>query len=104
MAAMYPTGYLAFVKVLEIMGGLLVAVPKTRNVGLLVLGPIVVNILAFKMFLANGVGLLDPPVVMITVLPLFLLWHERSSFFGLLKRTESESAQEAQPAGEVAPA
>jgi hypothetical protein len=28
MAAMFPTGYLAFVKVLEILGGLLVALPK----------------------------------------------------------------------------
>ena len=38
MAAMGGSGYLAFVKVLEIIGGVLVAVPKTRNIGLLVLG------------------------------------------------------------------
>lgn len=84
MAALYPTGYLAFVKLLEILGGLLVAVPRTRNFGLLVLGPIVVNILAFQVFLANGAGLFDPPVLLITILPLFLLWHERRAFAGLL--------------------
>ncbi|MGB8168785.1 MAG: hypothetical protein WCF18_14910, partial [Chthoniobacteraceae bacterium] len=28
-----PTGYLTFVKVLELVGGILVAIPKTRNYG-----------------------------------------------------------------------
>ena len=84
MAALYPTGYLAFVKVFEILGGVLVAIPKTRNIGLLVLGPIVINILAFQVFLAKGAGLLDPPVILVTVLPLFLLWAGRKKFLGLL--------------------
>lgn len=85
MAALFPTGYLAFVKVLEILGGVLVAVPKTRNLGLLVLGPIVVNILAFHVFLTKGVGLFDPPVLAITVLSAFLLFSERKAFAGLIK-------------------
>ncbi len=84
MAALYPTGYLAFVKVLEIIGGLLVAVPRTRNIGLLFLGPVIVNILAFHIFLTNGGGLFDPPVVLITALAVFLLWSGRRAFSGLL--------------------
>ncbi len=83
-AALYPTGYLAFVKVLEVLGGLLVAIPKTRNIGLLVLGPIIINILAFHVFLTKGAGFADPVVSLIAILPLFLLWHARSSFKGLL--------------------
>lgn len=85
MAALFPTGYLAFVKVLEILGGILVAVPKTRNIGLLVLGPIIVNILSFHIFLTKGAGLFDPPVVLISVLALFLLVSERKAFGALLK-------------------
>ncbi len=84
MGAMYMTGYLTFIKVMEIAGGILVAIPKTRNIGLLVLGPIVVNILAFHVFLAGGAKLADPVVILITVLPLFLLWTARKSFAGLL--------------------
>ncbi|MFN7342128.1 MAG: hypothetical protein ACK5TA_02215, partial [bacterium] len=84
MAALYPTGYLAFVKVLEILGGILVAIPKTRNFGLLVLGPIIINILAFHVFLTKGAGLADPVVLLISILPLFLLWTSRNSFKGLL--------------------
>lgn len=84
MAALYPTGYLAFVKVLEVVGGILVAIPKTRNFGLLVLGPIIINILAFHVFLTKGAGLADPVVLLISILPLFLLWTSRNSFKGLL--------------------
>jgi hypothetical protein len=84
MAALYPTGYLAFVKVLEIAGGLLVAIPKTRNLGLLVLGPIIVNILCFHIFLTKGATLVDPVNILISVLALFLLWSGRKAFAGLV--------------------
>jgi hypothetical protein len=82
--AIYGTGYLAFIKILEIVGGILVALPKTRNIGLLVLGPIVVNILAFHIFQTQGVGLFSPPVVLVTALSAFLVWNARKSFAALL--------------------
>lgn len=85
MAAMFPTGYLTFVKVLEILGGVLVAIPRTRALGLLVLGPIVVNILAFHVFLTKGAGLFEPPVLLITILPIVLLIAERNRFAALVK-------------------
>lgn len=86
MGALFPTGYLAFVKVLEILGGILVAVPKTRNLGLLVLGPIVVNIFCFHIFLNQGATLVDPANITIAALALFLLWTERKAFAGLVSR------------------
>lgn len=79
MGAAYTTGFLTFVKVLEILGGVLVAIPKTRNLGLLLLGPIIVNILTFHIFIVGG-GLFDPAVVIVTVLAAFLLWTEREAF------------------------
>ena len=84
MGALYPTGYLAFVKVLEMLGGLLVIIPRTRNAGLLILGPIIVNILAYQIFLTKSAGLFDPPVVIVTVLAAFVLWTERKAFGRLL--------------------
>lgn len=84
MAAFMPTGYMTFVKVLEVLGGILVAVPKTRNLGLLVLGPIVLNILAYHAFVMKGEGLLSPPLLLIVALPLYLLWVERKRFAGLI--------------------
>ena len=83
MGAFVPTGYLTFVKVFELIGGCLVAIPKTRNFGLLVLGPIVLNILAYHILIMKGEGLMGPPII-VAVLALFLLWSGRRAFAGLL--------------------
>jgi putative oxidoreductase len=84
MGAFVPTGYLTFVKVCELIGGCLVAVPRTRNFGLLVLGPIVLNILAFHVFIMKGEGLLGAPIL-VAVLAAFLLWAGRGAFAGLIR-------------------
>ena len=85
MAAFWPTGYLKYVKVLEVGGGVLVAVPRTRVLGLLVLGPILVNILAYHVFVMGGEGLFEPMIVAIVALTGFLAWAERRAFVGLLR-------------------
>ncbi|MEZ0296268.1 MAG: hypothetical protein ACAI35_07420 [Candidatus Methylacidiphilales bacterium] len=86
-AAFGPTGYLKFVKVLELVGGILVAIPLTRNLGLLILGPIMVNILAFHFFVTTPADLLNPMIIGLCALLLFLLWAERHAFAGLVKRS-----------------
>jgi uncharacterized membrane protein YphA (DoxX/SURF4 family) len=85
MAAFMKTGYMTFVKVLEVGGGILVAIPRTRRAGLLVLGPILINILAFHAFV-QGSGVLAPPLVVIVLLTLFLTWVERHAFATFLGR------------------
>ncbi len=84
MAAFGPTGYMKFVKVIELLGGILLIIPKTRNLGLLCLGPIIVNILAFHHFVA-GDGAFQPMLIVISLLALFLLWSERKAWAGLLR-------------------
>lgn len=84
MGAFGPTGYMTFIKVLELIGGILVAIPRTRNFGLLVLGPIIVNVLAFHAFITKGEGLFNPLLLLIVALALYLLWVGRRAFAGLL--------------------
>ncbi len=86
MGALGSTGYLPMVKFFELLGGILVAIPKTRNLGLLVLGPIIVNILAYHAFITKGEGLFGPMLLGIVALALFLLWVERRAFAGLVTR------------------
>lgn len=86
MAAFGPTGYMTFIKVLELLGGILVAIPKSRNIGLLVLGPIIVNIFAYHAFVMRGEGLTHPMLLGIAALALFLMWSERKAFAGLWNR------------------
>lgn len=83
MGAFGPTGYMTFVKVFELIGGLLVAIPKTRNLGLLILGPIIINIIAFHAFVADPRELLKPMMLIVIALPLYLLWVGRKNFAGL---------------------
>jgi hypothetical protein len=90
MAAFGPTGYMTFVKICEILGGLLVVIPRTRNLGLLILGPIIINILCFHAFVvAGGFG---PAHAFITVAALFLLWVERRAFGHLVSRETTKAA------------
>lgn len=89
MAAFGPTGYFTFVKILEVTGGILTAIPKTRNFGLLVLGPIIVNILAFHTFIAGPASLIDPSLAIISLLAAFLLWAGRKEFLGLLNQPQA---------------
>jgi putative oxidoreductase len=86
MGAMYGTGFLKFVKILEILGGVVVMIPALRNVGLLILGPIIVNIVCAHFYLLNGANLFSPPVLGSCVLGAFLLFVERKAWLGLLNR------------------
>lgn len=85
MAAFVPTGYMTFVKVIELLGGILVAIPKTRNLGLLCLGPVIVNILVFHQLVA-GDGIFQIMLLAIVALSLFLLWVERRAWKALVVR------------------
>jgi len=85
LGSMYGSGYLAFVKVLEIAGGIALAIPFLRRLGLLLLGPVIVNILAFGVFFTNGASLVTGPVLLIMATTLYLLWAERVAFLTFLK-------------------
>jgi len=81
-----PTGYLTFVKVCELIGGVLVAVPMTRRLGLVVLTPIVVNIVAFHLFIMDGEGMVNPLFIAAVALTVYLLLVERKTILGLVGR------------------
>ncbi len=57
MGAMIASGWLmALVGIAEIVGGILVAIPRTQALGAIVLLPVIIGILLFNAFLApNGV-------------------------------------------------
>ena len=74
--------YFYVVAVTQILGGLLVLSVRFTALGLLLLGPVIVNILSYHIFL-NHEGL--PLAIAVAVLALFLLWQKRSNFAGLLK-------------------
>jgi uncharacterized membrane protein YphA (DoxX/SURF4 family) len=88
MAAFGPTGYIKFVKVFELVGAILVMIPRLRNIGLLLLGPVIVNIIAFHVFITDPKELLDIKqmwmLYIIVLCSLYLLGKARGKFAGLL--------------------
>jgi putative oxidoreductase len=70
MFALYGSGYLTVVKVLEVTGGLLLLSGRFVNLALALIGPIVVNITLYHVFLVKG-GY--PMVIIINVLSLVAL-------------------------------
>lgn len=76
IGALISSGYLAFVKVLELVGGLLVLSGRLVPLGLVMLMPIAVNILLYEIFLVGTAG----PGLALTVLCAVLVWAYRSHF------------------------
>jgi putative oxidoreductase len=84
MAAFGPTGYIKFVKIFEFTGGIIVMIPRLRNIGLLLLGPVIVNIIAFHVLVDDPKHLLNPMLIVIVLCALYLLGKARRKFAGLL--------------------
>tara|TARA_B100001248_G_C27296672_1_gene415123 strand:+ start:528 stop:866 length:339 start_codon:yes stop_codon:yes gene_type:complete len=96
VGVLYTTGYLGFVKFLEVIGGILVVIPKTRNLGLLILGPIIINIIAYYYFIK---GSFDWDIAILAVLALYLLIKQGKSFTqfifcGCCSKDESDNSCE----------
>ncbi len=68
------TGYMAIVKIFEIIGAVLLLVPTKRALGSLILAPIAVNIVLFEFVIAHqpGVG------IVMLILQSIVLYQERS--------------------------
>ncbi len=83
LGALFATGYMfPMIKLTEIIGGLLVLLGFVP-IGLLLLTPVVVNIVAFHAFLApGGMGL----STLMVLLMAFLAWAYRSRFALLFRK------------------
>jgi len=80
--ALMQSHYMLVVGALQLIGGLLLLAGRYVPLGLTLLGPVVVNILLFHVFLEPG-GL--PIALVFSALMLFLLWRYRANFAGLVQ-------------------
>jgi len=81
--ALMQSHYIYVVGLLQVIGGLLLLIGRYVPLGLTLLGPVIVNILLFHVFLDPS-GL--PLAIIVTILALFLLWRYRTNFAGLVKQ------------------
>lgn len=78
LTVMGPTHWMTLVGVFQFLGGLFVISGRGTPLGLALLAPVLVNILAFHIFLDNGNGLAAGLVF--SVLEVFLMYSYRSYF------------------------
>ena len=81
--ALMQSHYIYAVGLLQVTAGLLLLIGRYVPLGLTLLGPVIVNILLFHIFLDRS-GL--PIAIIVAFLALFLLWRHRTSFAGLVQR------------------
>src|SRR5256885_15698829 len=80
--ALMESHYMYVIGALQVIGGLLLLIGRWVPLGLTLLGPVIVNILLFPIFL-QPTGL--PMAIVVSALALFLLWRYRANFTGLVK-------------------
>jgi putative oxidoreductase len=79
IGALIKSGYFYPIAALQVAGGLLLLIGRFVPLGLTLLGPVIVNIVLFHIFLDQSVfGLVIAGVV--STLALFLLWAHRDRF------------------------
>jgi uncharacterized membrane protein YphA (DoxX/SURF4 family) len=81
MGVMVPTGWMHIVGFFQLLGGLLVLLGGTTPLGLILLGPVIVNILIFHIHLEGGQGI--APGAVAALLEVILLVAYRSNFSGI---------------------
>lgn len=78
---LYTTGFLAVVKVLEIVFAILLIVQATRALAALLVAPISINILLFELLIAHqpGIGIL------LVILNALLIYINREKYFSIVR-------------------
>lgn len=85
--ALFVTRYLYAIAALQVVGGALLLIGRFVPLGLTLLGPVIVNILLFHIFLEpKGLAI----ALAVSAIALFLLWAYRNAFAGLVKNTPPE--------------
>ena len=78
MGVMGPSHWMALVGLFQVFGGVFVLPVRTAPIGLTLLGPVLVNILAFHILVMDGAGI--APGLVFSALELFLIYSYRSYF------------------------
>ena len=80
MGALFVSHYYWVIAALQVVGGVLLLVNRFVPLALVLLGPVIVNILCYHVFL-NHAG--APPAIVVTVLWLIVFYANRQHFSGI---------------------
>ena len=101
MMALFMSHYFLIVGALEVAGGALLLTGRYLPLGLTLLGPVIVNIVCFHLFMEPS-GL--PLAIVVAALALFLLRRYREHFVGLVKPVQPARGETAGVVSQTSPA
>ena len=78
MGVMIPSHWMELVGLFQLVGGILVLIGGTAPIGLVLLGPVLVNILACHVFIMSGEGI--APGLIFSLLEVFVIYGYRDYF------------------------
>ena len=82
LGAMAATGYLQAIAAFQVAGGLLLLIGRFVPLGLTLLGPVIVNIFMYHVFMDhNGI----PTALVVCALEAFLVWQYRAAFAAVFR-------------------
>ena len=77
MGALVASKFIYVVKILEIAGGIMILLGRFTPLGLVILGPVIVNIFLFHAFMApEGMVM----AIVLVLLAIFLIWAHKKAF------------------------
>jgi putative oxidoreductase len=82
IGSMAATGYLQAVAAFQVAGGLVLLIGRFVPVGLTLLGPVIVNIFMYHVFMDHS-GM--PIALVVCALEAFLIWRYRAAFTGVFQ-------------------
>ena len=91
IGSMAISGYLKVIAAFQIAGGALLLIGRYVPLGLTLLGPVIVNIVLYHLFMDQS-GLMMAAIV--SAVALFLLWRYRTAFLPLVRPGRSVSVNE----------
>ncbi len=82
LGALNDTGYLQAIAAFQVAGGLILLIGLYVPVGLTLLGPIIVNIVLYHLFIDRS-GM--PVAIVVALLEAFLIWAHWPAFAGIVR-------------------
>ncbi len=80
-SVMAESNWFKLIGAFQLFGGIFVIIGRTAPIGLVLLGPILVNVIAFHVFLEKGAGM--APGLVFCALELFLIYAYRKYFMSI---------------------
>lgn len=93
MNVLFLSGYVWIVKTLELTLGILIAIPRTRNLALILIAPIVVNIFLVEILIVQPPFVQTIPALLVTISAIIAIYQRREVYMPMIRKENTETKE-----------